>query len=70
MEDEQHFIFHCNYYNPNIFDFLAHMTKSVAHLLDLSDNEKPNSFMFEENAHTFCKCMCNIYEIRQEKKFV
>ncbi len=61
MEDEQHFIFHCNYYNPNIFDFLAHMTKSVAHLLDLSDNEKPNSFMFEENAPTHSVNACVIY---------
>ncbi len=26
VEYEQHFIFHCNYYNPKRCDFFAHMT--------------------------------------------
>ncbi len=35
VEDEHHFVFHCNYYNPKRCDFFAHMTKSVRNFIDL-----------------------------------
>ncbi len=70
MEDEQHFIFHCNYYNPKRYDFFANMTKSLPDFIDLKEDEKLHIFMLKENVQKFCKYMCNIYEMRQEKIFI
>ncbi len=70
VEDEQHFIFHCNYYNPNKCDFVAHMTKSEPHSIDLTEDEQLHIFMFKENVQEFSQYMCNIYEMRQEKIFI
>ncbi len=67
VEDEQHFIFHCNNYNPKRCDFLAHMTKSVPNFMDLTEDAKLHVFMFKGNVQEFSKYMCNIYEMRQEK---
>ncbi len=70
VEDEQHFIFHCNYYNPKRCDFVAHMTKSVPNFMDWTGDEKLHIFMFKENVQEFSKYMCNIYEMRQEEIFI
>ncbi len=60
MEDEQHFIFHCNYYNPERCDFFAHMTKSVPNFMDLTEDEKLHNLcskkMYKNSVNT-----CVIY---------
>ncbi len=72
VEDEQHFIFHCNYYNLKRCDYFAHMTKSVPNFMNLIEDEKLHIFMFKENVQEFSKYICNIYiyEMRQEKIFI
>ncbi len=70
VEDEQHFIFHCNYYNPKRCDLFAHMTKSLPNFMDLMEDEKLHMFMFKENVQEFSKYMCHIYEIGQEEIFI
>ncbi len=70
VEDEQHFIFHCNYHNSKRCDYFAHMTTSVPNFMDLMENENLHIFMFKENVQEFSKYMCNIYEMRQEKIFI
>ncbi len=37
VEDYQHFIFHCNYYNSKRCDIFAHMSKSVPNFMDLTE---------------------------------
>ncbi len=67
---EQHFTFHCNYYNPKRCDLVASMTKSVPNFMDLTEDEKLHILMFKEHVQEFSKYMCNIYGMRQEKTFI
>ncbi len=66
VEDEQHFIFYCNYYNPKRCDFLHTWLKSISNFLDLSEYEKLNIFMLKENLQEFSKYMCNIWHKARE----
>ncbi len=68
MEDEQHFIFHCNYYNPKRCHFFAHMTKSVPNFMDLMEDEKLHNFMFKENVQEFSKYKYNIYILNETRE--
>ncbi len=47
VENEQYFIFHCNYYNPKIVEFWA---KCVSRL-----HEKLHMFTLKENVQEFTK---------------
>ncbi len=64
VEDDHHFIFHCNYYNPQKCDFYAHMTKFVLNVMDLTEDEKLHILCSKKMyKNSINKYMCNIYEM-------
>ena len=65
IEDEMHFIFHCNFYSVQRDDF-SNIAKNVYNDFDtIDDNTKLVYCMSQSLINSFSKYLCNIFKFRQ-----
>ncbi len=70
VEDEEHFLFHCNLYYGERQDFYNYMKNNIPDFNNLSIEQKLQTVMTKEYVQIFSKYLWKIYQMRQNKLFV
>ncbi len=70
VEDEEHFLCHCNFYYDKHQDFYNYMKNNIPNFNNLSIEQKLQTVMTKEYVQIFSKYSCKIYQMRQNKLFV
>ncbi len=70
VEDEERFLFHCNFYYSECQDFYNYMKNNISNFNNLSIEQKLQTVMNKEYVQIFSKYLCKIYQMRQNKLFV
>ncbi len=69
VEDEEHFLFHCNFYYCECQDFYNYMWNNIPNF-NLSIEQKLQTVMTKEYVQIFSKYLCKIYQMRKNELFV
>ncbi len=69
VENEEHFIFHCNKYNNTRSNFYQQICNNILSFLNNSDHDKFKILMEKGNVNVFSRFICNIYRERQDVLF-
>ncbi len=64
LEDEEHFLFHCNFYYGEHQDFCNYMKNNIPNLNNLSIEQKLQTVMTKEYVQIFSKYSWKIYQTR------
>ncbi len=70
VEDEEHFLFHGNFYYDERQDFYNYMENNIPNFNNLSIEQKLQTVMTKEYVQIFSKYLCKINQMRQNKLFV
>ncbi len=70
VEDEEHFLFHCNFYYCEHQDFYHYMKNNIPNFNNLSIEQKLQTVMTTEYVQLFSKYFWKIYQMRQNKLIV
>ncbi len=70
VEDEEHFLFHCNFYYCERRDFYNYMKNNIPNFNNFSIEQKLQTVMTKEYVQIFSKYLWKIYQMRQNKLFV
>ncbi len=68
VENEVHFIFHCNKYNTR-FNFYQQICNKIPSFLNNSDENKFKIIMEKGNVNVFSRFICNIYKKTKNKMY-
>ncbi len=69
IENEYHFIFHCNAYSTQRTAFYHQISSVMPTFIDNNDEDKLNPLMNIEHVNLFSRYICEIYKIRQDILF-
>ncbi len=70
VEDEEHFLFHCNFYYAEHQDFYNYMKNNIPNFNNLSIEQTLQTVMTKDYVQIFSKYLWKIYQMRQKKLFV
>ncbi len=69
IENEFHFIFHCNAYSTLRTTFYHLISSVMPTFIDNNDEDKLDLLMNKEHVNLFSRYICYIYKIRQDILF-
>ncbi len=70
VEDEEHFLFYCNFYYGERQGFYDYMNNNILNFNNLLIEQKLQTVMTKEYGQIFNKYLWKIYQMRQNKLFV
>ncbi len=69
VEDEEHFLFHCNFYYGEHQDIYNYMKNNILNFNNLLIEQKLQTVMTKKYVQIFSKYLWKIYQMRQNKLF-